>query len=238
MQDTITDRNAEMTLFMFPGACSQVTMNALETAGLDYEEHVVNIFAGEQKSEAYVSVNPKRKVPALRIGDRTMTENAAIIWFLHQQHPQATLLPRPGSAPENAADSPIADNQSLIDLVWCSGTLHPMVRQVRMPSRYTKADPSGVREDGTEKFTYECRLLAERLSGGRWWYGAEWSIVDDYLCWLYGTAAKGGFPLPDYPALTDHAARLATRSAARRVREREEAAVARLGGDLPADFRL
>ena len=221
---------AEMTLFMFPGACSRVTMSALEEAGLDYEDRMVNLRSNEQKSPSYLSLNPKGKVPALRVGERTMTENAAILWFLHRQNPAANMLPR--------SESPIEDNQGLIDLVWCSGTLHPIVRQIRNPMRWTKGDTSGVREDGMDKFAHECETFQGRLSGGRWWYGSAWSIVDVYIYWLYSTAEKGSFALSAYPELAEHAARVRARPSFRRGLQREEAAVARHKAELPSDFQL
>ena len=220
----------DLILFMFPGACSRVTMSALEEVGLDYEERMVNLRAGEQKSSAYLSLNPKGKVPALRMGERIMTENSAIIWSLHLGHPNASLLPRDHDS--------VANDQGLVDLIWCSGTMHPIVRQIRNPMRLTKSDTSGVRADGLEKFAHECQVLGDRLSGGRWWYGSTFSIIDVYLYWLYSTAQKGGFPLSDYSKVINHAARVRVRPSVQRALQREEAVVARHKADLPHDFAL
>ena len=227
MTESAADR---MVLFMFPAACSRVTMSAFEEAGLDYEERLVNIFTNQQKSPDYLSLNPKAKVPALVNGGKVMTENAAILWFTHQLHPEAHLLPRTGDA--------IDDNQGLSDLAWCAGVLHPMVRQVRAPAKYTTGDPAGIHADGLVKFAHECEMIAGRVSGGRWWYGAAWSIVDVYLYWTYSTAEKGGFPLSDYPDLVDHAARVRARPSFQRALEREEAMVALHRAKLPADIKL
>ena len=219
-----------LTLFMFPGACSRVTMSALEEVGLVYDDRLINTRTGEQNSPAYLAVNAKGKVPTLRVGERIMTENAAILWFLHSQHADARLLP--------SGTDEVTGNQGLIDLVWCSSTLHPMVRQIRNPARMTKGETAGVRDDGIDKFARECRLFTERVSGGRWWYGADWSVVDVYILWLCGAAEKGGFPLHDYPDLIDHAARVRNRPCVARAFDREAAAAARHKADLPADFAL
>lgn len=225
MMDDVADR-AGLQLYMTPDACSQVTMSALEEVGLEYDTHLIDTQAGEQKSPAYLSVNPKGKIPALRVGGRVMTENPAILWFLHRRHPRANLLP--------SSDDAVADSQGLIDLVWCASMLHPMVRQIRNPGRLTKAETAGVRDDGLEKFAQECGLFSERLSEGRWWYGSTWSIIDVYLQWLCSTAEKGGFPLPDYPELVDHRARVRARPSVRRALDREVAAVARRKAEAPA----
>ena len=108
-------------------------------------------------------------MPAVDIGGRLVTENAAILWMLHRARPGAMLFP-------DEVDG-VDQDQGLIDLIWCTGTLHPIVRQIRAPGRYTGGDTTGVRDDGVAKFTRESRLLEERLSGGRWWYGGAWSII-------------------------------------------------------------
>lgn len=206
-----------IVLYPYPAACSRVTMDALETAGLEYEDRCVNISASAQKTPEYLAINPKGKVPTIVIDGTMMTENAAIIDFIHRQCPEARLLPRTGD--------PLADNQGLIDLVWCSGTIHPIVRQVRAPFKWTKGDPDGVHADGIEKFAIECERMSNQI-GDDWWYGAEWSIIDTYVYWAYSTAEKGGFCVDDYPALVEHARRVRARPEFQRVLAREQAMVA------------
>lgn len=209
-----------ITLHHFPGACSRVTMNALEEIGVVYDDVGVNMRAHGQKSPEYLAVNPKGKVPAIVFDGRVMTENAAILWHLHRQYPDAGLLPH--------SSDPLTEHQALADLVWCSGTIHPIVRQIRMPIRYTSGDAEGVKADGIEKFSEECARMSERIGTG-WWYGIDWSIIDTYLYWAYSTAHSGGFALDRFPALLDHAERVRTRPAFERVMAREQAALERMG---------
>ena len=147
-----------------------------------------------------------------------MTENAAILAYLDKNYPGAALLPH--------YSDPVADNQGLIDLIWCSSTLHPMVRQVRMPIKFTSGEIDDIRKDGIAKLRHECAMMSERV-GSRWWYGDSWSIIDAYIYWGYSTAEVGGFPLKDYPALVAHAERVQARPSAQRTRAREIAAAER-----------
>lgn len=209
----------DLTLYFFPGACSRVTMTALEAAGVTYRDHLVNIRTDEQKSPVYRRINPKRKVPALAIDGRIITENAAIIVFLDRQFPLAGLLP-------HSAD-PVRDITALSDLLWCSSTLHPAMRQIRAPDKYSVGDPADIIADGMRKFAAECERIAEGVDG-RWWYGDHWSIIDVYLFWLCNVAEKGGFPLSDYPAIVAHAARVRRLVPLRRALERERAGAERL----------
>ncbi len=216
---------AEIVLYMFPGACSRVTMTALEEVGVTYEDRTVNLRADVQHSPAYLAVNRKGKVPMLSLDGETLTENAAILAFLHGRHPDAALLPR--------GDGPLAGATALSDLIWCSSTLHPEVRQIRAPHKLTTGDPASVQADGMQKFAKECGYISKRVSSEGWWYGADWSIVDTYLYWAYSTAAKGGFPTSDYPDLVAHAERVRARPSFQRALAREVAAVRR--EQLPID---
>lgn len=200
-------------IYMFPGACSRVTMTAMEEIGIDYEMRPVDLLSGAQKSAEYLAINRKCKVPALAVEGRLLTENPSILHYLHRLRPQAALLPR--------SDNLAEDTQGLSDLIWCSSTLHPMVRQIRNPQRFTKGELPGVKADGMEKFAAECAYLSARFAGATWWYGENWSIVDTYLYWAYSTAGKGGFPVNNFPQLVSHAGRVRARPSFHRTRNKE-----------------
>jgi glutathione S-transferase len=221
---------SDIILFHCPGACSRVTMNALEEIGLEFEDRAINLLAGQQKSPEYLAVNPKGKVPALKVGDRLHTENAAILYFLDLKHPAAHLLPK--------AEDGIPPNEGLEDLVWCSSTIHPMVRQVRAPIRFTNGDPEGVKAHGAQHLPAILDQISLRVSNGRWWYGNHWSIVDVYLYWNYSTAAGAGIDLSAWPALLEHGGRVRGRPSFIRSLARENAAVASHGIQLPPGTNL
>jgi len=215
----------QITLFHFPGACSSVTRNALEEIGLKYDVLVVNILAGEQKAPEYLSINPKGKVPALRIDDLVLSENAAILHHLNALFPQAGLLPR--------EEAKLGMNRNLQDLVWCSATLHPMTRQVRNPMRFTTGETNSVRTRGIELWQPVLKSLQEHFETSSWWYGENWSIIDVYLHWNYTTAAGGGLDLSGYPALARHADRVQSRPAFQQTSALDKETFERAGIRLP-----
>jgi glutathione S-transferase len=200
-------------------------MCALEETGLDYEDHAVNVFKGEQKSPEYLKIHPGGKVPALAVDGRVLIENASILMFLDGLAPDANLLPK-------TAD-PVEQARCRSDLVWCSATVHPIMRQVRMPVRFTDGDPSGVQEKGHEYLHEVLRQVDERVANGSWWYGENWSIVDVYLFWLTTTAASAGFPLDDYSNVRDLLQRVQERPSFQRMLVREEAARAAANIEVP-----
>lgn len=55
---------------------------AAEAMGMSYEKEVVDLVKGQQKSPEYLAINPYGKVPALKNGDFTMSESAAIMRYL------------------------------------------------------------------------------------------------------------------------------------------------------------
>lgn len=194
----------KMKLHYFPRACSIVTLNALIEAGIDHELNVVNILTGEQKSPEYLQIHPGGKVPALQIEDRVLTENAAILLYLDSVAPDAGLLPKSSDAFERA--------QAVSELIWCSSSFHPAIRQVRMAMRFTDGDPTGVRAKGVE-FSQAMFAYAEaRISKGEWWFGDTWSIVDVYVNWCVMTAISAEPSLLEpCPGIQAHMQRVHTR---------------------------
>lgn len=68
---------------------------ALNYKGLAYEPHFVHLLAegGQQRKPDYLGINPQGLVPALRDGQRVLTQSLAIIEYLEETHPQPRLLP-------------------------------------------------------------------------------------------------------------------------------------------------
>lgn len=186
----------DLKLFHYPGACSRVTMVALETIGASYEDEVVNLMAGDHYKPTYKATNPRGKVPALLIDGKLLTENVAILCWLNDTYPSAGLLPR--------VEGALANANKLSDLVWISSVWHPTVRANKMPSRWTMGDVEPVRERGKDLMKPLVENLDARLATNPWYYGETWSIVDTYLYWCYTTAEKGEFSLGGFDHIARH----------------------------------
>src|SRR5579862_2798044 len=81
------------TLFFSPGSCALASHIALEDAGAQYELRRVNFRNTEQRSPAYLDINPKGRVPALRTPRGIVSETPAILAFIAQSFPEARLAP-------------------------------------------------------------------------------------------------------------------------------------------------
>lgn len=67
---------------------------ALRLKGLQAQEHIVNLDAGEQRSAAFLKINPLGAIPALVVpGQPPLTQSLAILEFLDEYQPQPPLLP-------------------------------------------------------------------------------------------------------------------------------------------------
>ncbi|MEM8936789.1 MAG: glutathione S-transferase N-terminal domain-containing protein [Pseudomonadota bacterium] len=82
-----------LKLYHYPRTCSRITVTALIKMGIDFESVIIDIKKGEQQSPAYLAVNPDGKVPALLDDGEVLTQNAAILTYLHRMQPTAGLLP-------------------------------------------------------------------------------------------------------------------------------------------------
>tara|TARA_R110001583_G_scaffold22377_7_gene84001 strand:+ start:123 stop:752 length:630 start_codon:yes stop_codon:yes gene_type:complete len=198
-----------LVLFYAPGACSGVTINALEELGLPCEYRKISIASGEQKSEQYLKVNPFGKVPALLVDGKLLTENPAILIYLNSLSSTTKILPEMKGAFQ----------QSIVysDLMWISSTLHPSIRHVCIPSYYTlSTEVDEVVERGKIALKINFDLVAQRLKNSDWWYGDEWSIADTYLHWCYTRAERGGYSLDAFPEFRAHQQRVESRASYQR----------------------
>jgi glutathione S-transferase len=205
----------EMTLFLFPGGCSRVSMTALEHVGADYRAVMVDLMRGEHMRPEYQAINPRRKIPALHVDGKLLSENAAIQLWLNDRFPEAALIPKAADDWERA--------QQLSDFFWVSSVWHPYVRANKVPSRWTTGEEAPVRERGVELLTPCVQILEERLADREWWFG-DWSILDVYFYWAYTTAEEGQFDLSPYPEINRHRLAVEALPAFQRALAREVAA--------------
>lgn len=186
-----------LVLYYSPGACSGITINAIEELGLKCEYRKIDLSLGEQKKEGYLRINPHGKVPALFEDGKLLTENPAILIYLNSLVPGSKLLPPTEDAYQKSL--------FYSDLMWLSSSFHPSVRHVCMPSFYTVSNVfDEVVEKGKATLKVYFDIAEERLARSSYWYGEQWSIVDVYLHWCYTRALRGGYSLDGFPAILAH----------------------------------
>ena len=89
-----TQSQFELFAFWRTSATYRVRV-ALNLKGLTAHERIVNLDAGEQRSEEFLKINPLGAIPALiEPGHPPLTQSLAILEFLDEFQPSTPLLPK------------------------------------------------------------------------------------------------------------------------------------------------
>jgi glutathione S-transferase len=202
------------TLYYSPGACSMASHIALEEIGAPYEAKQTSIARGEHRTDAYLRINPRGKVPALCIDGQVLTENTAILTYLAKRFPDRNLLP----------SDPLEEARCISTMAWLSNTVHPAYRQTMRPERFAEdaAAHDAVRETGRKTFLASCREIDSLLEGGEWMMGRQYTVADPYALVFYGWGVRSGLPVNALGAYTAWKDRMLERPAVRRILDREK----------------
>ena len=200
-----------LTLYYANGACSIAPHIVLEESGETYEGRRLDLGKGEQRTEAYLKINPLGRVPALRLDSgEPLTENTAILPYLGKRF---GLWPADSSAEAKAL--------SLIGFFATS--VHPAHAHVGRPERYT-ADTSafpGIKEMGLKTFhTYLNQI--DGMLAGREWLSDRYSVLDPYALVFYTWGVRRELPMAELKNYSAHKDRLLKRPAVARVIEDEK----------------
>jgi glutathione S-transferase len=200
-----------LTLYFTPGACSMAAHVVLEESGERYEPRQVDLAKGEQRTEAYLKINPQGRVPALLLDNgEPLAENTAILPYLGKRF---------GLWPTD----PIAEAKALSLIGFLAASVHPAHAHIGRPERYA-ADPSAfptLKETGLKAFHGYLQQI-DRMLGGREWFSEKYSVLDPYGFVFYTWGVRRELPvreLKNYTALKD---RMLQRPAVQRVVEQEK----------------
>lgn len=146
---------------------------ALAEAGAQYECHAISIHNTEQRSPAYLAINPSGKIPALKLPDGSIvTETVALLLLVAERYPQASLLPPIGIS-ERA--------QALRWIAFMASEIYPMVEICDYPERFAPqgAQAEALRLKARDRVR-ERILLVERIVAGPWLLASGFSAADIY----------------------------------------------------------
>ena len=156
---------------------------ALEEAKAAYEIVAVNLMKGEQKNPDYLKLNPNGKVPTLIDDGVVMWESIAILLYLAEKFPAASLLP--------AAAADLA--RAFQWLVWQPTTFGAPAAALFRQMRFTPEDKRDqkVIDQARAEVTKNVEILAGGLQG-RDYLAGTFSVADMALMpYLYVLAELG-----------------------------------------------
>lgn len=146
---------------------------ALAETGAPYEFKIVSLDKNEQKGAAYLAINPSGKIPALKLpSGEIVTESAGLLLTIADRHPEAQLLPPPGTP---------ARADCYRWLAFMASEIYPMVEIVDYPERFA---PAGANADELKTKARdrirERILIVECAIAGPWILPAGFSVADIY----------------------------------------------------------
>jgi glutathione S-transferase len=152
-----------MQLYWSPRSRSFTTLWLMEETKQPYERVLVDISTGAQKKLEYLAINPMGKVPALRDGEATLAEAAAICAYVAERYPVAKLAP------------PIGDPLRAKYLYWlffAPGCVEPAM--VQIAAKIEMNPVSAGWGDAQRVFD----VLDAALEKGPWILGENFSAAD------------------------------------------------------------
>ncbi|WP_299964817.1 glutathione S-transferase family protein [uncultured Roseobacter sp.] len=199
-----------MRLYYAPRTISVATAIALEEAGLAYDPVLVDFASAEQTKPAYLTLNPKGRVPALETDDGTLlTETGALLEYIAALAPAAGLIPQ---APEEAA-------QMRSVMYYLASTMHVNHAHMRRGSRWASQQSSfdDMAAMAPTTMAASAQFFTDHCLRGDFVMGAQISLADPYafvVCnWLEGDNVS----LRDFPQIASYLDRMRARPSVRAV---------------------
>lgn len=205
-----------MKLYYARGTCALASHIALEEAGAVYEAVPVDFGANAQRSEDYLALNPKGRVPALVTDAGVITETPAILAFIAQTHPQAGLAP---------LDDPFAFARLQAFNAYLCSTVHPAHAHFRRGYRWADEESSfaDMRRKVPQTMADCFALIEAQMLRGPWVMGEAYSVADPYLFTIAGWLEGDGVDIGRFPKVAGHYERMGERAAVRKVLAEEAA---------------
>ncbi len=203
-----------LTLYFSPGACSMASHIGLEETGAPYEEKPTLLPKGEHKTEAYLKINPRGKVPALDADGQVIVENTAILTYLARRFPEKKLLP----------SDPVEQARCISQMTWFSNTLHPAYGHYFRPERFveSEAGQASAKDLGRKTFLAGLQEVDALLKDKQWIMGDQYTVADGYALVFYGWGVRMGLDMNALAACTAWKERMLKRPAVRKILESEQ----------------
>ncbi len=179
----------------FRSGTSYRTRIALNLKGIAYEQRGIDLRQGDQKSEAFLALNPQGLVPALEAEGHILTQSPAILEWLEETHPTPPLLP--ASAGERA------QVRAMAALIGCD--IHPLNNlRVLGAVRALGADQAGIDAWAGRWIGDGFRALEALVArhGDGWCWSDAPTLIDCYLIPQIYSARRFNVDLTPYPHLS------------------------------------
>jgi glutathione S-transferase len=170
---------------------------ALTEAQAHHQVKRLDLAAGEQRSAAYLAINPKGRVPALVTERGVLTETPALLLYVAQRFPDAKLAP---------LDDPFLLARMQEVNSFLASTVHVSHAHGRRGSRWADDEqavaamqakvPQNMRDGFAEIERY--------YLVGPWVLGERFSLADIYLFVVASWLESDGVAISEFPRVAAH----------------------------------
>ncbi len=157
----------------------------LSLLGVDYEKKPISLADGENRTQAFLALNPRGQVPVLADGDTVIWDSQAVLVYLARRYGDETWLPiEPVAMASVMQWMAVAENEALFGLA--------RARAVKVFGRPWNFD---------ECYEYGLaglKLIDAHLTG-REWLATDHATIADVACYPYvAVSREGGLPLDEF----------------------------------------
>jgi glutathione S-transferase len=179
-----------MKLYEFVPTRSIRARWTLQELGVEFEAVTVNLAAREQRSAAFLAINPAGRVPALVDGDVVLSESIAIVLYLAEKYPEKRLIPR-----DLAARAQL--------MRWLLFTTTELEQPLWRMAKHTFIYPEDKRLPGDmalarDEFAAMARIVEQHMEGREFVVGDSVTVADFVLAytldWAQLVGLLGGLP--------------------------------------------
>jgi glutathione S-transferase len=200
-------------LYHHPFSRAATVVWMLEELGRPYELRYVDLMAGEQKSPAFLALNPMGKLPVLVDGDTVITETAAIGLYLADRYGYGTFAPK--------IDDP-ARGPYLRWSLYSPSVIEPAAYAQGAKWEYRAA------QAGWGTYAAVLDTIEHAIGAGPWLLGDRFTMADMILGGTVRYLLRFKM-LEPRPAITAYVERLSARPADKTARAKNEAIVKERG---------
>ncbi|TNH90775.1 glutathione S-transferase [Aeromonas hydrophila] len=195
---------SELILYLTPGTCAMAVRIALVEAGAPHQIRRVDFASGEQRSPAYLAINPKGRVPALVTERGVLTETPALLLYVAQRFPDAKLAP---------LNDPFLLARMQEVNSFLASTVHVAHAHSRRAARWAD-DPQAIAAMQV-KVPHNMREgfaeIERHYLAGPWVLGERFSLADIYLFVVASWLEGDGVAISEFPKVADHYRRMLAR---------------------------
>jgi glutathione S-transferase len=200
-----------LTLYYAAGTCAQAVLIALYEAGAQFTLKTLNFAESEQRGAEYLAINPKARVPALVTERGVLTEVPALLLYVAQTYPQATLAP---------LDDPFALAQLQEFNAYLASTVH--IAHAHRPRASRWADDEAAQAAMRAKVPQNMRdcfaVIEQHYLGDKTWImGEQFTVADGYLYTVAGWLKGDGVDIAEFPRVAAHFERVKARAAVQKL---------------------